>query len=138
MLKNSETTYGVVAKTFHWLTVALILTLIPLGIYANGLPFDTSEALARKAFLFSLHKTLGVTVFFLALARILWAVSQPKPRPLHHGLQNFAAEPVHWLLYASLVLVPLTGWIWPTSSRPCTSSSNASSWQPSSYTSQVR
>ncbi|WP_298836424.1 cytochrome b/b6 domain-containing protein [uncultured Roseobacter sp.] len=112
-LTNTATHYGGVTKTFHWLTALLIITLIPLGIYANGLPYDTSEELARKALLFSLHKTLGVTVFFVALARIAWALSQPKPALLHpdRKLESLAAETVHWLLYGSLLLVPLSGWI---------------------------
>ncbi|THH38295.1 cytochrome [Aliishimia ponticola] len=110
---NSHHRYGTVSKSFHWLTALLILTLIPLGIIANGLPFDTGEQLARKAFLFSLHKTLGVTVFFVALARIAWALSQPKPGPLHpdRRVEHWAAETVHWLLYGSLLLVPMSGWI---------------------------
>ena len=70
-------------KTFHWLTALLILTLIPLGWYANQLPFDTGAELAFKAQLFSYHKTLGVAAFFVALLRILWALTQPKPAPLH-------------------------------------------------------
>ena len=112
-LGNSSTHYGAVTKGFHWLTALLILTLIPLGIFANSLPYDTGEALARKAWFFSLHKTLGVTVFFVALARILWALSQPKPALLHadRKLESFAAETVHWLLYGSLLLVPLSGWV---------------------------
>lgn len=112
-LSNTATHYGGVTKTFHWLTALLILTLIPLGIYANGLPYDTSEQLAQKAWLFSLHKTLGVSVFFTALARILWAISQPKPGLLHgdRKLESLAAETVHWLLYGSLLLVPLAGWV---------------------------
>ena len=110
---NTATRYGSVTKSFHWLTALLILTLIPMGIIANGLPYETSEQLARKAWLFSLHKTLGVTVFFVALARILWALRQPKPEPLHpdRKLESFAAETVHWLLYGSLLLVPLSGWV---------------------------
>lgn len=112
-LSNTHSHYGGVTKMFHWLTALLILTLIPLGIYANGLPYDTSEQLAQKAWFFSMHKTLGVTVFFVALARILWALSQPKPALLHpdRKLESFAAETVHWLLYGSLLLVPLSGWI---------------------------
>lgn len=112
-LSNTSTQYGAVTKTFHWLTALLILTLIPLGIYANWLPYDTSEQLAQKAWLFSLHKTLGVTMFFVALTRILWAFSQPKPGLLHadRKLESLAAETVHWLLYGSLVLVPLSGWV---------------------------
>lgn len=112
-LANTTQSYGGVAKTLHWLTALLILTLIPLGIVANQLPYDTSEQLAQKAWLFSLHKTLGVAVFFVALVRILWAVTQPKPGLLHpdRKVESLAAETVHWLLYGSLVLVPLSGWI---------------------------
>ncbi len=110
---NTTQRYGFVTKVFHWLVAMLILAMIPLGIVANDLPYDTSEELAQKAFLFSMHKTLGVTTFFVALARIAWAVSQPKPGPLHpdRKAEHWAAETVHWLLYGSLVLVPLSGWI---------------------------
>jgi len=110
---NTAASYGSVARSLHWLTALLILTAFPLGVIANGLPFDTSEALARKAWLFSIHKTLGVTVFFVALARILWALTQAHPAPIHpdRRLESFAASMVHWLLYASLVLVPLSGWV---------------------------
>ncbi|MBL9058949.1 MAG: cytochrome b/b6 domain-containing protein, partial [Mangrovicoccus sp.] len=80
---NSAVTYGSVAKAFHWLTALLILTLFPLGLIANDWPHDSSAELATKATLFSIHKTLGVTVFFVALLRILWALTQPKPGALH-------------------------------------------------------
>lgn len=110
---NTAHNYGSVAKSFHWLTALLIITLIPLGIIANGAEYGTSEQLALKAWLFSMHKTLGVTVFFVALARIAWALKQPKPNGLHpeRKAESWLAETIHWLLYGSLVLVPLTGWI---------------------------
>jgi len=110
---NTRSSYGAVTKTFHWLTALGIFTVIPLGIIANRLPYDTAEQLADKAWLFSLHKTVGVTLFFVALARILWALSQPKPVPVHpdRTTETLLAEIVHWLLYGSLVLVPLSGWI---------------------------
>ncbi|MEM7752845.1 MAG: cytochrome b/b6 domain-containing protein [Pseudomonadota bacterium] len=112
-LANTPTRYGTVSKTFHWLTAILIVALIPSGIIANGMAYDTPEALAQKAQLFSIHKTLGVLLFTVALARILWALSQPKPAPLHPDRrgESWLADLVHWLLYGSLVLVPLTGWI---------------------------
>ena len=112
-LKNTLAHYGSVAKMFHWLTALLILTLFPLGVIAQYLPFETAEQLAQKAWLFSLHKTLGVTVFFVALLRILWAISQPKPSPVHpeRRFETFAAETAHWVLYSALVIVPLSGWI---------------------------
>ncbi|MCK0121659.1 cytochrome b/b6 domain-containing protein [Loktanella sp. F6476L] len=110
---SHPTTYHTVTKSFHWLTALLILAIIPLGVIANGLPFETSDQLATKAFVFSLHKTLGVAVFFTALLRILWAVTQDKPGPLHpeRKAETLLAEVIHWVLYISLVAVPLTGWI---------------------------
>ena len=119
-LANTADRYGGLSKTFHWLTALLILTLFPLGLVANDMAYqlktgaETSDAfVARTAWLFSLHKTLGVAVFFVALARIAWALSQPKPGLLHpdRKMESLAAETVHWLLYGSLVLVPLSGWI---------------------------
>ncbi|MCF6432061.1 cytochrome b/b6 domain-containing protein [Leisingera sp. MMG026] len=118
---NTFTSYGNVAKTFHWLTALLIFSAFPLGYIANELAheiqspeFDGSQAvIARATLLFSLHKTVGVAVFFTALLRILWALSQPKPGLLHpdRKAEALAAEMVHWLLYGSLVAVPLSGWI---------------------------
>lgn len=110
---NSKDSYGSVAKVFHWTTALLIIGLIPIGIIANQLPYDTDAQLATKALLFSIHKTFGVLVFFVALARIIWAMTQEKPGGLHpeRKAETFLAELVHWLLYGSLVVVPLSGWI---------------------------
>lgn len=118
---NTFSSYGSVSKAFHWLTALLIFTALPLGWIANDLAHaiydpdiaSTEADIARAARLFSIHKTVGVTVFFVALARILWALSQTKPGLLNadNKPEAFAAETVHWLLYASLVLVPLSGWI---------------------------
>ncbi|WP_299772303.1 cytochrome b/b6 domain-containing protein [uncultured Tateyamaria sp.] len=119
-LANTADRYGSLSKTFHWLTALLILTLFPLGLFANNMAYElqsmsapADDLVARTAWLFSLHKTLGVTVFFVALLRILWALNQPKPGLLHpdRKLESLAAETVHWLLYGSLVVVPLSGWI---------------------------
>lgn len=112
-INNSSSTYGSVSRVLHWLTALLILTAIALGLNAQSLPFDTGEALARKAAVFSLHKTVGVAVFIVAVARILWALTQTHPAPVNPGrrLETAAAAFVHWSLYVALVAVPLSGWI---------------------------
>jgi len=112
-LSNTTSRYGAITRSFHWLTALLVMTLIPVAMIASDLPYDTSEQLARKAWLFSLHKTLGITVFFVALLRIGWALGQPKPSTLHpeRRAETFLAETAHWLLYGSLVLAPLSGWL---------------------------
>ena len=120
-IANTDTAYGGVTRSFHWLTVLLIATVIPLGIFANDLAetIRASESapdaatLARVTLLFSLHKTLGVAIFFTAVLRILWALSQPKPGLLNgdRRAEAWLAETVHWLLYSALIIVPLAGWV---------------------------
>lgn len=109
MLGNSTITYGNVAKTFHWLIAALVLTMIPLGMIGTSL----ADANPIKPTIFSVHKTMGVFIFFTALARISWTFIQPKPGVLYpqRRVETFLASVVHRLLYASLVVVPLTGWV---------------------------
>jgi len=118
-LASSATAYGAVTKSFHWLTALLILANLPLGWFAAEMAHEIAETggteaqVARAALLFSIHKTTGVAVFFVALLRILWALSQTKPGLLNgdRPLEAWAAETAHWLLYGSLVAVPLSGWV---------------------------
>ena len=112
-LTNSSRHYGAVARSLHWLTALLILASIGLGLYADNLPTEGAEALAAKVDAFSLHKTLGIAAFAAAVLRILWAVTQPRPAPIHpeRRAETFAADLVHWALYAAMILMPLSGWV---------------------------
>lgn len=116
---NTIHSYGGVTRAIHWAMALLVIAMIPLGLRANHLAHQIAAGttdpaiLSQAQFLFSLHKTLGVGIFILALARIIWALTNPKPKPLHshRTAETFLASVVHYLLYASLLLVPLTGWI---------------------------
>jgi len=119
---NTPNSYGSVTKWFHWLTALLILTMIPAGIITSNMAetlrdpanIPDQASIALTATLFSVHKTLGVGLFFMALARIIWAMTQPKPGLLNggHRAEAWLAETVHWMLYSALVLVPLSGWVY--------------------------
>ncbi|MFN3524490.1 MAG: cytochrome b/b6 domain-containing protein [Paracoccus sp. (in: a-proteobacteria)] len=110
MRQNTLRSYGSVARSLHWLTAFVILTNIALGLWAVRIPL---EQMALKVQVFSFHKTLGIAALAVALARIGWALTQSRPAPVHpgRGAETLLAEAVHWTLYASMVLVPLTGWI---------------------------
>lgn len=112
-IHNRSDRYGSVARALHWLVALLILVSWPLGWYAAGLPWDSSEALAFKAQMFSIHKTLGVLAFFVAVIRVIWAFTQTHPDPVNpdHRAEVFMAVLVHYALYIAMILVPLTGWI---------------------------
>lgn len=111
---NTTATYGTVARTLHWLAAALILAAVALALYMERLPRGSDAEVARVSALYSLHKTIGIAAFATALARILWAWLQPKPAPLHpeRRAETFAAEAVHWSLYAAMLVMPLSGWLY--------------------------
>lgn len=110
---NTATSFGLVARSLHWLTALLILSAIGLGLYAEGLPHDTSAALATKAEVFSVHKTIGMAAFLVAFVRIVWALTQPKPAPIHpdRKVETLVAELIHWSLYIAMLVMPLSGWV---------------------------
>ena len=91
---NTMARFDSVTRAFHWMTAILILTGFALGLVANAWPYDTADQLAVKARLFSTHKTLGVTIFFVSLGRIGWALTHRHPPPVHpeRRLETLAAR----------------------------------------------
>ena len=112
-LTNTKERYGRVAQLFHWSIAILFLVQYPLAVIAHELPLTTSEEVARVALMFSWHKTIGVVIFALALGRIAWALSNPHPRLLNaeKPREAFAAATIHWVLYAAILAMPLTGMV---------------------------
>ncbi len=112
MLTNTATRYGAIARFFHWTIALLILTDIALGLIGEATPRN-AETAANLQTLYSVHKTIGVSVLLLAILRVLWALSQPKPVPVHtdRKAELHLAEFIHWALYGAIFVMPISGWI---------------------------
>jgi cytochrome b561 len=82
-LANTATSYGSLARAFHWLIALLVLSALALGLYAKGQPQGSDAEVARLGLIYSVHKSVGLATFAVALARILWAFGQPRPAPIH-------------------------------------------------------
>lgn len=102
------TRYTGTAIALHWLIAFLILAAFPLGLIMSDMALSP-----LKLKLFSYHKWLGVTVFLLAVARLAWrATHTPPPLPAAvPAWQQRAAHGLHFLLYALLFAIPLSGWL---------------------------
>ena len=107
-----ETTYSTGARHFHWWTVALVLIQVPLGLYmvyrGQATKFD-----ALTNTLYSSHKTLGLVILILVIARLAYRLSHgaPADEPTIEWWQKAASHATHWLLYLLLILVPIVGWL---------------------------
>jgi cytochrome b561 len=100
--------YTGTAIALHWIIALLILVALPLGLTMTELQLSP-----QKLKLYAWHKWLGVTVFALAVLRLLWRATHPAP-PLPAAVpawQRAAAHTLHWVLYALMLAIPLTGWL---------------------------
>ncbi len=109
---NTLVKYGSFARLLHWSVAILVLVDLVLGVVGSRIP-RTAETVDFLKLLYSAHKTIGVLVLGLAVVRVVWALTQPHPVPLHpeRKLETFAAQTAHWLLYAAIFVLPLSGWI---------------------------
>lgn len=105
--RNTTESYGAIAKLLHWSIVLLIIGQFVFASLAEDLPDDAGrlEMLAR-------HKSFGMLILLLALARIAWRLANPTPLPPPGTprWQRVAAASTHGILYLLILAQPLVGW----------------------------
>ena len=100
--------YTVSARVLHWVTAALVLSMIPFGLIMVRIKEGPTQDL-----LFNLHRSIGVILLPLVVIRLINRINSP-PLPLPPDiskLQRCAAHATHWLLYLLLIVQPIIGWI---------------------------
>jgi cytochrome b561 len=99
--------YTTTAIVFHWVVAILVLTMICLGFYMEGIPKGGTE----RAYFFNLHKSIGVTTALIVIARLLWRWKNPAPAlPSSMPAWEIQASKIsHALLYMCIIVMPLSG-----------------------------
>lgn len=106
----SEPRYHGVAIALHWIVAALVFGQLSLGWWMIEIPADPP---GQRADWFNLHKSIGITIALLVLARLAWRRAHPAPA-LPASMPRWqarAARANHALLYACLVVMPLAGYL---------------------------
>lgn len=107
--ENEPDRYGIVSRMIHWTTAILFIALIPMGIFASMIPEDTWF----RNHYYVVHKTIGMLVFALLLARLFWNRRSQRPA-LDASLKPAErrwAHRVHIMLYGMMIAVPVTGYV---------------------------
>ena len=99
--------YRRVVMWIHWITAILLIMQVYIGFVFHDLPRGSEE----RAFVFGWHKTWGVLILLLALARLgVRLMNPPPPYPSDFpGWRRLIARWTHRLFYLLLIALPLTG-----------------------------
>lgn len=105
--RNNASQWGWVSVTLHWVTVLAIVGLVIVGLSMDDLPNGPD-----KVRIYALHKSTGLTVLALTLLRLGWRLfaGAPAAVPMPRW-QRLAAHASHVGLYALLLAMPLSGWL---------------------------
>lgn len=100
--------YGIVAMLLHWSIAACVLITIPFAWTIGQLDAGDVKSIITES-----HKSLGITIFLLTLARVVWRLTHKAP-PLPASvpaLQRYAASVTHVLLYVLMLAMPISGYV---------------------------
>jgi len=92
--------------SLHWLIAVLMVFLLVFGE-------DLIEQEHGVQMGPALHVSIGVTILFLTILRLLWRLANPPPA-YPAGMvwwEKLAAKITHLLFYVLLIVIPISGWL---------------------------
>lgn len=106
--RNTSERWGAVAQLLHWLIALAVLALVVLGWVMVAWRISPT-----KFELYSLHKSLGITVLALVVLRLAWRLTGGVPvwPPGTPAWERAAALATHVALYLLLIAMPVSGYL---------------------------
>jgi cytochrome b561 len=101
--------YTLTAQALHWVTAALMFVVLPIAWVMMNMP----ETAHQRSLLFTLHKSIGLTIVMIVALRLAWRAKHPAP-PLGARLNSWekgTAVVSHWMLYLVLIGMPVSGYL---------------------------
>ena len=97
--------YDPVTQSLHWVIAIAVVAAYVIGIVREDLPKNDF-----RAWLLTLHMSLGMVVMALSVLRIGWRQISPGPAPLPaKPVATLAAKAVHLALYVAMLSIPVIG-----------------------------
>jgi len=105
--RNSPTTFGTVARAFHWSMALLVLASLAMIELRGWAPRGS----VLRGALRDWHSQAGLIVFALVGFRLAWRLANVEPGivPPLAAWQRRMAHAVEWTFYALMVVLPVLG-----------------------------
>lgn len=104
MVQDTKERYGRVTRYFHW-GIALLIGWQFLKFFDR---IADGEHWVGQT-LVPWHLSIGTALLVLVVLRLVWAASQKNRRPEQSPANAFLVKLGHGLLYAGMLLLPITG-----------------------------
>ncbi len=108
-LSSTTQRYTLTAQALHWVVAALMFVTIALA----WVMVNMAQDMPSREWIYTLHKSFGMTILALVAVRLLWRAIHPAP-PLPGRMAQWErgmAFASHWLLYIILVGMPVSGYV---------------------------
>ncbi|WP_028623272.1 cytochrome b [Pseudomonas sp. Ant30-3] len=108
-LRNSSSRYGWVSIFMHWGVALAVFGLFALGLWMVGLDYYSTWRKDAP----DLHKSIGLVLLAVMIARVLWRFVSPPPSTLesYSRMTRIGAKFGHSFLYLSLFAVMIAGYL---------------------------
>ena len=115
MIRNTPSSWGSLARAFHWGLGITIIGMIAYGWWMNHFPARPDRFFHR-----SIHADIGYLVLLLTVLRLVWRGLNPTPALPGDTTrwQRIAARVSHGALYAVTILVATLGWAHSGAHKP--------------------
>jgi len=103
-MRDSVEKFSGLTIALHWLVATGVIGMIALGFYMVEMEVFS---------LFHIHKSIGVCLLLVVLARVVWRLTNGFPEPLNKdsNLQMLVAKIVHWLLLLTPLAMIISGMV---------------------------
>lgn len=107
-----QTHYPLFTRILHWLIAVHMIGLIALGWWMIDLTYYSAWYNLAPF----LHKAFGIIVFVLGLALLIYRNIRSAPEALsnHTRMEIVASKIAHWILFAAVITIPVSGYIFTT------------------------
>ncbi len=101
-MRDSQEKFAPATIALHWIVGLTVIGLLGVGTYMNK---------TETWSLYPIHKSTGVAIFAIILARVVWRMMNGLPVPTgnHANWEITLSRVVQWSLIIGTVLMPISG-----------------------------
>jgi cytochrome b561 len=108
-IKNTRSRYGWLSVSIHWLMALTVIGMFALGIWMRQLSYYDPWYKDGP----TIHKSIGILLFILLLARIVWRNINIRPSddPALKAWERITAHLTHFALYGLMLALMIAGYL---------------------------